>query len=106
MAGIMVWAVWQERNWIREFLAEEVGTGLLTSEQFEKAASGRKRNAHHFKQLTSKGIGAYRQSVSFYHRCSELAYKKHHLTLYHDEKTTSEIERLRQTIRELRANLN
>lgn len=101
MLAIMIWAVWQERNWIREFLPEEVEAGLLSDDQFKIAGSGRKRNAHHYQQFSTNGFNAYRQSVSFYHRCSELAYKKHHLTLYHDEKTAVEADELRAQIREL-----
>lgn len=101
MLAIMIWAVVQERRWIREFLAEEIEDGVLTDEQFEIAASGRKRTAHHIHHFSTSGMTAYRCSVSLYHRCSELAYKKHHLTLYHDEETALEIEELRLAIRQL-----
>lgn len=103
MLAIMIWALIQERRWIREYLAEEVNLGFLTADQFNVACSGRKRTSRHFHQLSQSGLAGYRNSVSLYHRCSELAYKKHHLQLYHDEKTAVEIQSLRQQIVEMAA---
>lgn len=101
MLGIMIWAVVQERNWIRDYLKDEVAQGTLSDLHYDIACSGRKRTAQHFNQLTTRGVRAYFHSVSFYHRCSELAYKKHHLALYHDEKTLLETDSLRTKLGEL-----
>ncbi|MEM7335845.1 MAG: PrsW family intramembrane metalloprotease [Chloroflexota bacterium] len=103
LLAIMIWALTQERRWIKEYLKEEVEAGVLTSSQYEVALSGRKRSAHHLQTLSKQGIGGFLKSISFYHRCSELAYKKHHLELYHDEKTANEANELRKYIVESRA---
>ncbi|MCA9932801.1 MAG: PrsW family intramembrane metalloprotease [Ardenticatenaceae bacterium] len=92
---IMVWALLQEQRWIRTYLAEEVGLGVLTMRQYETASSGRKRGSHRFQLLTSRGFLSYRAASRFYYKCAELAYKKHHYTLFQDEKSGSLITQLR-----------
>ncbi|MCP5098911.1 MAG: PrsW family intramembrane metalloprotease [Chloroflexi bacterium] len=96
--GIMVWAVIQERQWIRTYLADEVSIGTLTEAQYAVACSGRKRARYNLNRLFSEGIGAYRQSARFFHRCSELAYKKHHFSLFQDDKTAELAQDLRSEI--------
>lgn len=98
---IIIWALAQERKWIKEYLAEEVVLGNLTMRQYEMAMSGRKRNSHQFHLLTSRGPGAYRAAARFYHKCSELAYKKHHFALFQDEKSSQFIHILRGEIAQL-----
>ena len=95
---IIVWALVQERRWIKEYLAEEIGLGTLTVNQYDTACSGRKRTRHRFSVLFSHGPGAYLTAVRFYQRCSQLAYKKHHHTLFQDEKSGQLIKELRQEI--------
>ncbi len=98
LLAIMIWALVQERRWIQDYLKEEVEAGILTNEQYEVALSGRKRSAHHLQSLSQQGVKGFFKSISFYHRCSELAYKKHHLELYHDEATENEANELRTYI--------
>ena len=40
---IILWALLQERQWLKQYLAEEVAIGALTIRQYEIACSGRKR---------------------------------------------------------------
>ncbi|MCA9932097.1 MAG: PrsW family intramembrane metalloprotease [Anaerolineales bacterium] len=101
--GIMVWAVVQERKWIREYLAEEVTAGTITAVQYKTACSGRKRVGYIWKQLTTNGFSAYRQSTRFFQRCSELAYKKRHYSLFQNEKNLELAAALRDEITELRS---
>ncbi|KAA3659293.1 MAG: protease PrsW [Chloroflexi bacterium] len=104
--GIMVWAVLQERNWIRVYLADEVAVGTLTAVQYEIACSGRKRVRYIWSQLSSGGFGEFRHATRFFHRCSELAYKKHHITLFHDDEKSVELaHELRGEITSLGENL-
>jgi RsiW-degrading membrane proteinase PrsW (M82 family) len=99
--AIIVWALVQERRWIREYLAEEVSVGTLTTRQYETACSGRKRTWHNLRLLFSRGLAAYRKAAHFYYRCSELAYKKHHFSLFGDQKNKERIIMLRREIAEL-----
>lgn len=97
-AAIVIWALVQERQWIREYLAEEVKTGTLTLKQYETACSGRKRVQHNLGLLFSHGPAAYRNAVRFYRQCSKLAYRKHHFVLFGDEASRQHTEELRSEI--------
>jgi RsiW-degrading membrane proteinase PrsW (M82 family) len=98
---IIVWALVQEKRWIKAYLVEEVGNYTLTVNQYHIVCSSRQRMRHHFGQLTTHGPGAYRRSVRLFYKCSELAYKKHHHTLFQDEKSAALVEQLRGEIAEL-----
>lgn len=95
---IILWSLVQERRWLRQYLAEEVGLGILTVTQYEAVCSNRKRNSQRFQLLMSRGPRAYWQASQFYTRCSELAYKKHHFTLFQDDQSSQLIEKLREDL--------
>ena len=96
--GIILWAVLQERRWLRQYLGEEVALGTLTLKQFTTAISGRKRFSYLFNTLLDRGFRANRQAAHFFLQCSHLAYTKHHWKLFQDEKSAREIHALRQEI--------
>lgn len=98
---IILWALLQERQWIKKYLAEEVGQGALTRQQYEIACSSRQRARHGFNLLLSQGPRASLQAARFYYCCSELAYKKHHFSLFQDEKSGQLIEKIRGEVVEL-----
>ncbi|MEJ2750292.1 MAG: PrsW family intramembrane metalloprotease, partial [Anaerolineae bacterium] len=75
---IIVWALLQEQRWIKQYLVEEVGLYTLSPDEYNTACSSRQRTRRHLNRLTTQGPGAYRRSLRFYYKCSELAYKKHH----------------------------
>jgi RsiW-degrading membrane proteinase PrsW (M82 family) len=105
IVGIVVWALAQEQRWLKEYLTEEVEMGILTRQQYRTACSSLHRAGHTLSLFFSHGPRAYRQSVRFYHRCSKLAYQKHHQTLFHDAQSATRISHLRQEIAQL-AQLN
>lgn len=80
--GIIAWSLWQEGKWIRTYLVDEVAQGVLIAEQQNQAAALLGRNFHLLAILFSQGLGVYRQTVRFYYKCAELAYKKHHYQLF------------------------
>ncbi len=98
---IIIWAVQQEQKWMRTYLAEEVAQATISRAQYNTICSGRLRRIAKYNILFSQGIGAYRQAARFYQKCSELAYKKHHHTLFGDTKDQTTISQLRQEIREM-----
>lgn len=98
IVGIMIWALVQERRWIEKYLIEEVALGTLTPAQYRRTQSRQQRARHRLKMLLNGDIPAYLRARRFYHRCSELAYKKHHLTLFADKPTQQMIEALRSEI--------
>ena len=96
--AIIVWALLQERQWIRQYLAEEVRVGTLTLKQYETACSSRKRVRHNLSLLFSRGPAAYRDAVRFYQRCSKLAYRKHHFAIFGDDASSHHADELRREI--------
>lgn len=98
---IIVWAALQERQWLHDYLQDEVEAGTLSAEQYEIACSGRRRTQYNLNLLFSQGIGSYRQGIHFFHRCSELAYKKHHHSLFADAQSAELADKLRKEIAEL-----
>ncbi|HEX6383787.1 MAG TPA: PrsW family intramembrane metalloprotease [Anaerolineae bacterium] len=99
--AIIVWALLQERRWIREYLVEEVRAGTLTLSQYETACSGRKRIRHNIRLLFSRGPRAYGDAARFFQRCSKLAYRKHHFKLFGDGASRQHTEQLRIEISDL-----
>jgi protease PrsW len=94
IAAIIWWAVWQEKMWIKHYLADEVERGTFNQWQYETASSKRARARYCLTLLHDRGLGAYRDAVRFYRHCSELAYKKHHYELLrevHAEEMTQEL---------------
>lgn len=98
---IIVWAVWQERRWLRTYLREEVETGTITRRQYETACSGRARLRHRLSALFTRGAKAYLDATHFYRYCSELAYKKHHYERLNEASTRNLTESLRDRISRL-----
>lgn len=98
---IALWALVQERQWIKTYLAEEVAQSTLTVSQYRLACSGHQRMLFSLEMLLTKGWRANRQSAHFFHRCSELAYKKHHQQLFGDKQSAVAILRLRREVNHL-----
>jgi RsiW-degrading membrane proteinase PrsW (M82 family) len=96
--GVMVAALLQERRWLKQYLAEEVALGVLTTRQYETACSGHQRLLARLGYLFDGSWGRSRLSRRYYHACSELAYKKHHYQLFGDDKTAQMIDHLRRKI--------
>lgn len=95
---IIVWALVQEKRWLKEYLAREVNRGTLTPEQYRVVISGRRRFWHRLGTLQREGLGGYWRASRFYHQCSKLAYSKHHHELFQDEKSKQAIEKLRRQV--------
>lgn len=98
---IIVWALVQERRWIRTYLLEEVGAGTLTAGQYAVACSARGRLAQRLTILFERGPRAYLAATRFYRHCSELAYKKHHFELLQEVQSAQLTASLREEIRDL-----
>ena len=101
LALIIVWALLQERRWIRLYLADEVTQGTLSPVQYEIASSTRKRIGYQLGALLSHGIGGYLMASHFYYRCSELAYKKHHYATLGNPKAGGLVEETRASVAQL-----
>lgn len=98
---IVLWALAQEQRWIKEYLADEVAQGTLTAVQYDTACSTWKRFGHRWSLLLERGPAAYLNAYRFYHRCSELAYKKHHQATIQDTHSSQLANQLRQEVMRL-----
>ncbi len=98
MLVIIVYALVQEKRWIKQYLADEIEQGTLTEPQYQTANSGTRRFFHRYSLLLSHGPMGYWNALQFYHKCSELAYKKHHYELHQDNKSQQLAHKLRQEI--------
>ena len=96
---IILWALLQERAWLKQYLAEEVAIGTLTTRQYEVACSGRKRIRQRWHAMSIGGFSAYRHALKYHNHLSELAYKKHHFALFRHEATWMRVELMREKIR-------
>ena len=101
VAVIILWALWQEKRWIRSYLKEEVAWGTITLRQYQRASSGRARLRHCVSILINRGPRDYRRAVRFYHHCSELAYKKHHYALLQEPESEERTRQLRKKLAHL-----
>jgi protease PrsW len=95
---IIVWALWQEQQWIKKHLAEEVELGVLSEAQYRALRSGWHRWAHRAEVFFSQGPRAARAVDKFYTRASQLAYSKHHYTVTPDGPSHQRIIDLRQDV--------
>ncbi len=98
-AGIIVWALLQERAWMKAYLVDEVSRGTLTAAQYERSYSKLYAIQDRLRHLRAGGWRQYRASGQFYRYCSELAYKKHHFMLFGDGRNAALIAELRAAIR-------
>jgi hypothetical protein len=88
MFGIIFWAIFRERKWIRIYLREEVERGVITAAQYQVACSTRAQIAARFKALLS---GRRQDTRNFYQLCAELSQKKHQLATLGEERGNSAI---------------
>jgi RsiW-degrading membrane proteinase PrsW (M82 family) len=100
---IIVFSLYQERRWMRHYLAEEVGLGTLSTEEFDRISSAARRSRHRMGLLFNEGVGSYRLAGRRYHKLSELAYRKRHHAHFQDETSSQAITILRQSIVDLRS---
>ncbi len=96
--AIIMLALTQERRWMKEYLAEEVGLGTLSVEEYGLVRSAARRNRHRLRLLYRQGVRAYWRSGRRFHACSELAYRKRHHALFADEASATAVTQLRQSL--------
>lgn len=100
-AVIVGWSVWQERQWIQKYLAEEVQLGTLTAVQYRTASSTGQRFVTRWQLLFRGGPQGFWQAQRFYFTCSKLAYAKHQYGRTPDEVRLAQVAALRLAAAEL-----
>lgn len=99
--GVIIWASLRERQWIVQFLADEVERGTLSQEQYEITCSYWKRVAARWGVLFSGDFRRWWQLGRLYRLATELAFNKHRLTRFPQERDTQAyIEQLRAQVAE------
>lgn len=96
---IVLWALLQERQWLKRYLAEEVAYGTLTTNQYLVASSSRKRFARAYQLLLTNGLSPFLATIRYHQRCSELAYKKHHSSLFDTPENALRVEQARTEVK-------
>ncbi len=93
---IIIIATFQERRWLKAYLPEEVGLGILTQAECRIVCSYLERLSERAGALFSGNFGRWWRLGKFYQTATELAFKKHQLAALGDERgNRALIERLR-----------
>jgi RsiW-degrading membrane proteinase PrsW (M82 family) len=105
--AIMLLAWQRERAWIRAHLADEVQAGLLSLQEFGIIASRGRRYRETLRALTgSHGMRQARLWSALVDTATELAFKKHQLSVMGEERDNSvKVARLQQRLRAIRQQL-
>jgi RsiW-degrading membrane proteinase PrsW (M82 family) len=103
MIIFVVWALAREQKWIVTQLPHEVANGIITPAQYNTACS---TSAQTIARMRALFAGKYRLIDRFYLMTAELAYKKHQAsTLGEQEQNQAEIDRVRQQLVQLSAQI-
>ncbi|MEN8173256.1 MAG: PrsW family intramembrane metalloprotease, partial [Chloroflexota bacterium] len=73
MIAIIIWALYREKQWIKNYLADEIALETISQSQYDVACSALSQGQARLNALFS---GHYRSTKRFYQLCAELAYKK------------------------------
>ncbi|MBP6016276.1 MAG: PrsW family intramembrane metalloprotease [Candidatus Promineofilum sp.] len=100
---IIVMSLYQERRWMRLYLAEEIDLGTLTAEEYDTVSSAARRGRHRLQLLFGEGFRPYRLAGQRYRQLSELAYCKRHHAYVQDDASREAVLLLRRSILDLNA---
>jgi hypothetical protein len=93
---IVVWTTVKERQWIVAFLADEVERGTLDRQQYEVTSSYLQRVVERLVALLGLNVRRWWALGRFYRLATELAFSKHRLSRFPEERDTqARIVRLR-----------
>jgi RsiW-degrading membrane proteinase PrsW (M82 family) len=96
---IVVLATIQERNWIAQYLADEVPSGLITPGQYRAACSYLERVGERVAALIRGNLELFFRLGKFYQLMTKLAFRKYQLANFGDERgNRAEIDRWRREI--------
>ncbi len=102
LLGVIIWASVRERQWIVNFLADEVERGTLSQEEYEVVCSYVSRVTVRAEALFRGHWRRWWDLGHYYRLATELAFDKRRLTLFPDERETrARIVQLRKQVVEL-----
>jgi RsiW-degrading membrane proteinase PrsW (M82 family) len=82
MFCFIIWAVYKERQILKQYLSDEVRQGVISPAQYQTATSGW---AQSFARMSAIFNGNFVNTRRFYQLCGELAHKRSQLTRLGDE---------------------
>ncbi len=100
MLLLIVWFNFQERNFIKQYLKEEVDLGVITAKQYRTMTTSFSVSMARFNALTS---GKFGSTNRFYQVSAELAHKKRQLKMLGEASAAPIIEKLRTELKTLSA---
>jgi len=101
LLAVIVGATVQERRWIVTYLADEVGRGTLSQEEYEIIASYWRRIVHRLSVLFSGDLKRWWRLERYYRLATELAFNKRRLAHFPSEQRTEvRVILLRQQIQD------
>ncbi len=104
MTIVAFWFIGREHEWLVTELQPEVSGGLLSQQDYEVVTSSRKRAIARLQVLSQRGFNAYRRLGQFFATATELAFKKHELRSFGEERgNTAAIAQLRSKLQQLKA---
>jgi RsiW-degrading membrane proteinase PrsW (M82 family) len=104
VAAILSWG--QERRWIQVELGEEVAVGLLAPTDQQALLSVARRTGARLWMWRHYGWRAFRLLGRYFYLATELAFRKHHLRSgTADPRWAQEVDKLRQQMQQVRAQL-
>ena len=102
LLAIIVWTSVREQRWIATFLADEVGQGTLSQEDYAVVCSYTRRVAVRANALFSGNFRRWWHLGCYYHLATELAFNKHRLTRFAGEEDTQAcVVQLREQVKEM-----
>jgi len=102
---LIIFLSWrQEKRWIVQELSGEMEAGILSQADYETIASYWRRTSTQWRAFSRHGLRQARKLRKLHQLATELAFKKHRLHVSgNQEKGEAEISRLREEIKDLRA---
>ena len=100
---IILWATVREQRWIVTFLADEVGQGTLSEEDYTAVCSYFKRVVARTAALFKGDLRGWWNLGRYYRLATELAFNKHRLSIFPQEQDTqTRVLQLRKTVGQMR----
>lgn len=104
MTLIAFWFIGREHEWLVTELQPEIAGGLLSQQDYEVVTSSRKRALARLRVLSQRGLNAYLRLGQYFAAATELAFKKHELRSFGEERGNSAaIAQLRVRLQQLKA---
>ncbi len=101
LAGVVVYGIARESTWIARYLADEVQAGTVSAALYEALRSPGNYVKYRWQPLLEGDVITWQWRGLQAQVAAELAFRKHQLQTLGESKWQTEVERLRQVLRQL-----